>query len=72
MAYTQAEIQASITALELALARHELTVEYSDRRVTYASTDDILARIRYWRGLLGGATGRPKQTRLVGSKGLSC
>lgn len=73
MAYSQVQLEASIAALETALARGELTVEYSDRRVTYRSVDELKNGIRYFQRLLGAVKGtaRPKQTLAVASKGFA-
>jgi hypothetical protein len=71
VALTEAQVLANITVLEAALARGELTVEYSDRRVTYVNTAEIERRIAYFRGLLPALTGttRPKQAFAVADKG---
>lgn len=65
-----APLQARITALELALDRHELEVEFADRRVRYASTSEILDRIDYYQKQLRNIQGRPRQFSSVSGKGL--
>lgn len=72
VAYTVDGCTANITALETALARNTLTVEYADRRTTYRSTDDILKAINYWRNIRDGLlTGRSRQALGVASKGFA-
>lgn len=41
---------ANIAALEAAIAKGVLTVEADGRRVTYASTEQMLKAIEYFRG----------------------
>lgn len=38
-----------IAALEAALASGELSVEYNGRRVTYRSTEDLVAALNYFK-----------------------
>lgn len=71
MAYTEVELTAMITALETALTRHEQTVQFKDRSVTFSSTEQIVARIDYFKGQLRAlTTSRRKQIFLTSSKGL--
>ena len=69
MAYTEADLEARIVALEMALDRHERTVQYADRSVTYNSTAEIRERIDYFSSALARLRARGKQTYLVGNKG---
>lgn len=76
MAYTQAELEAKIAALETTLARGELRVDFSDRSVTYRSTDDLTAAIEYFKKLLSDmlaeaspGSRRSRQTLGVASRG---
>lgn len=58
-----------LTAIERAIAKGELEVEFADRRVRYRSIEEL----RVARSEILGALGlvpRPKQTRLYASKGL--
>lgn len=43
------DYQTEIDALESALASGELTVEENGARITYRSTSDIVAQIRYFK-----------------------
>lgn len=74
VADTVESLQAKIAALELAFERHELTVEFADRKVTYASTREIEARIDYFKRklalLLDTARSRPRQFFAVTGRGL--
>lgn len=45
-----------IAALEAALAAGELTVESDGDRVTYRSTSDLLAQLRYFRDKAAAAS----------------
>lgn len=73
MAYTQEQLESKIAALESALDRHSLTVEYADRRLTYVSTTEIIDRINYYKRLLAElSVGRPRQSYGVASKGFGC
>lgn len=69
MAFTLADV----AAIEAALSRGELSVQYDNRRVTYRSIEELTAiRDRMVRELGPSAsttTRRPKQVYLVGSKG---
>lgn len=71
MAYTEADLLARITALETAFDRHERTVKFADREVTYSSASEIEGRINYFQRKLAALRGRGRQFRLVGDKGLS-
>lgn len=76
MAYTQAELEAKIIALETALARGELRVDFSDRSVTYRSTAELTTAIEYFKKLLSDmlaeaspGSRRSRQTLGVASRG---
>lgn len=71
MAHTEAELNAKIAAIENAMARGELSVEYADRRVTYRSTSDLQSAADYFRRLLAQIVTptRNRQTVVVASKG---
>lgn len=71
MAYTVADLTARITALELALDRHERVVKFADREVTYAGAGEIFQRLNYFKRELARLRSRPMQTVLVGDKGLA-
>lgn len=71
MAYTEADLLARITALETAFDRHERTVKFADREVTYSSASEIKERINYFKTELRGLRRGGRQFRLVGDKGLS-
>jgi hypothetical protein len=76
VAYTQEQLESKIIALETAMSRGELTVEYSDRRVTYVNTEELKERIWYFTKLLNELTGtagtpRPKQSFAVAGKGFN-
>ncbi len=75
--YTEAELEANIRALETALARGELRVDFADRSVTYRSTADLTSAIGYFKGLLGDlqaetnpGSRRSRQLLGVASRGL--
>jgi hypothetical protein len=68
MAFTLADV----AAIEAALSRGELSVQYDNRRVTYRSIEELAAiRDRMIRELGPdvSTTRRPKQVYLVGGKG---
>ncbi|RFA24353.1 hypothetical protein CAI21_22015 [Alkalilimnicola ehrlichii] len=68
MAFTQLDLE----NIRLAIASGELTVQFSDRRVTYRSMDELLkAEARIVESLQQG-TGkrRPRQLRVNVSKGI--
>lgn len=71
MPLTDEQVAAAITAIQSALARGELTVEYQDRRVTYRSVDELRNALDYFEVLSADASGtrRPKQSFAVASKG---
>jgi len=75
VAYTEAELNAKILALETTLARGELRVDFADRSVTYRSIDEIVKSLEYFQRLLvplAAATSRPvRQFFGVASRGLS-
>lgn len=60
-----------LAAIQTAIARGELEVEFSDRRVRYRSMDELLqAEARITEALTSSATPiRPKQTIGVAGKG---
>jgi hypothetical protein len=59
----------ALTAIRTAIARGELEVEFSDRRVRYRSIDELLqAEARIAQALQTG--NRQKQSRLYACKGL--
>lgn len=77
MVYTEAALEANITALETALARGELRVDFADRSVTYRATSDLTTAIGYFKGLLADlqaettpGSRRSRQLLGVGSRGL--
>lgn len=69
MAFTLADV----AAIEAALSRGELSVQYDNRRVTYRSIEELASiRDRMIRELgpdASSTTRRPKQVYLVGGKG---
>lgn len=69
--YDATTVKANIARLEVALSRGELTVEYSDRRVTYRSVEELRSALAYWKAILADVEGdqRPKQSFAVASKG---
>lgn len=76
MAYTQAELEAKIAALETTLARGELRVDFSDRSVTYRSIDELTKALEYFKRLLSDllaaaspGSRRSRQTLGVASRG---
>ena len=73
MAWTTAQVEAAIDALQTALARGErsVTVAFADRShgVTYQTVDEILAALAYFQGLLAVLSSRPRQFATVSSKG---
>lgn len=69
MAYTEAQLQEQITALESALARGERNVTFKDRSVTYRSTQELREALSYFSGLLNQLQARPRQSLGVASKG---
>ena len=71
MAYTEADLTARITALELALDRHERVVKFADREVTYRGASEIVSQIEYFTGKLNRLRLRPRQILMVGDKGLA-
>lgn len=71
MAYTEADLTTRITALELALDRHERVVKFADREVTYSGPGEIIQKIDYFKTQLARFRGRPRQSILVGDKGLA-
>jgi len=48
VAYSTAQLEAKIAALEGALSRQSKTVQFADRAVTYKSFDEIMQMIAYW------------------------
>ncbi len=73
MAYTQAQLEAKIAALETAFDRQQLSVDFADRRVTYRSFDEIEQAINYYKRLLAElGVGRSRQSYAVASKGFGC
>ena len=73
MAYTQAQLESKITALESALASGVLRVDFADRSTTYRSVTEIQDALSYFQRLLTNTLGtsRPKQSFAVTSKGLA-
>lgn len=69
--YTQAELEAKIAAIETAMARGELRVDFADRSVTYRSTAELITASDYFKRLLTQLVTptRSRQTVAVGSKG---
>ena len=65
-----ATLTAKITALEAALDRHELEVEFADRRVRYRPTAEIISQIDYYRTQLRDSYSRPRQFLGVAGRGL--
>jgi hypothetical protein len=59
MALSDSDVAAMISALETALGSGELTVEYAGRRITYRSSDELIAALNYFKQRLNGvpATG---------------
>lgn len=70
MEYTREELEANVRTLRSQLARPEENVRFKDRGVTYFGADDMRRRLDYFERELQRFTGRPRQTTLVGSKGL--
>lgn len=64
---------AGLAAIESALSKGELTVEYDNRRVTYRSAQELTEirdrMIRELGSTASSTTRRPKQVYLVGGKG---
>lgn len=71
MAYTESDLQARITALEGALDRQVYSVEFNGRKTTYSSTDEIIARLNYFKTQLSRARQTRRQIVIVGDKGLA-
>lgn len=71
VAYTQAELEAKITALETTLARGELRVEFADRVVVYRSVGELTDALNYFQRLLTqvATPTRSRQTVAVASSG---
>lgn len=61
MAWTTVQIEAALDKLRTALARGEQSVTFADRGLTYKSTDQIIAAIREFEGMLATASERPRQ-----------
>lgn len=61
--------QQHLDDLEEALASGALRVQYRDKTVTYASREDLLARIRYVRAELQGTRGQRVRTLSSHTKG---
>lgn len=72
MAYTEAQIESKIAALEVALDRHEQAVAKGDRSVSYKSVEEVERSLAYWKGLLRSAQGRGKQSFGYAEKGFGC
>ena len=75
MAYTADQLRAKIAALEAALDRHVLQVDYVDRSVRYRSFQEIREAIDYYKTqlseVLATESGRTrKQFRGYATKGL--
>lgn len=64
MAFTSADL----IAVQRAIAKGELEVEFSDRRVRYRSIDDLLKAEAHITAALQ-TVGRQKQSKLVADKG---
>lgn len=76
MAYVQSEVEAKIAALESALARGEMRVDFADRSVTYRSVQDLTSALAYFNRILVDLYGaetplsvRPRQSLVVGARG---
>lgn len=52
MAYTTAQIEAIIADLESSMASASQSEQFNDRRVSWSTAEQILARIAYWKALL--------------------
>lgn len=63
MAYTSAELDAKIVALETALSRGELRVDFADRSVTYRSVTETVQALEYFKGLLTNLTASTNRSR---------
>lgn len=71
VAYTQAELEAKVAAIETAMARGELRVDFADRSVTYRSTAELITASDYFKRLLTQIVTptRSRQTVAVASRG---
>jgi uncharacterized coiled-coil protein SlyX len=70
VAYTQSELTDIITRLETGVARQVRTIAFADRSETYASTQEMIDKIKYFRDLLMRLRAkRPKQFMVVAAKG---
>lgn len=67
---TLATAQASLGAIEAAMAKGERTVQFADRAVTYRSMDELMTAQQYWAGKVALLGGRPKQSLGYAEKGL--
>jgi len=76
VAYTTAELNLKIVALETGLARNELRVDFADRSVTYRSVPEQIDALAYFQRLLAqqavaaGTTTRSKQVLGVAARGV--
>lgn len=70
MAWTTVQIEAALDKLRTALARGEQSVSFADRGLTYRSTEQIIAAIREFEGMLAAAAERPRQFLGSTSKGM--
>lgn len=76
MAYVQSEVEAKIAALESALARGEMRVDFADRSVTYRSVKDLTDALAYFTRILSELLAsanpgnvRSRQSFVVGARG---
>lgn len=76
MAYVQSEVEAKIAALESALGRGEMRVDFADRSVTYRSVQDLTDALAYFKRILAEilatanpGTVRSRQSYAVGASG---
>lgn len=59
MAYTTAQLDAIVAALEAGLSQGFAEVSYENQRLTYRSVADIRNAIAYFKGLYGSASDAP-------------
>lgn len=69
MALTAEQLEANIDAIDLAIARGEQSVQFSDRAVSYRSVAQLLDARAHFVSLLAALNGRSKQTLVYATKG---
>lgn len=61
MAYTQTDLD----ALDAAIARSELSVQFGDRRIQYRSMDELLQARKHVAAQIASASGRKSHSRFT-------